>query len=41
MALEDMKNIALITKIGLYDWTIVPFGFKNATNTFTRTCQQF
>jgi hypothetical protein len=37
MALKDMKKIALITKIGLYDWTVMPFGLKNATSTFTRT----
>jgi len=37
MAPKDMKKTTLITKIGLYDWTIMPFGLKNATNTFTRT----
>jgi len=37
MAPKDMKNKALITKIGLYDWTIMPFGLKNATNTFIKT----
>jgi hypothetical protein len=37
MAPEDMKKIALITKIGLYDWIVMPFGFKNATSTFTKT----
>jgi hypothetical protein len=37
MAPEDMKKTALVTKTGLYDWTVMPFGFKNATNTFTRT----
>jgi len=37
MALKDMKKTALITKTGLYDWTVMPFGLKNATNTFTRT----
>jgi hypothetical protein len=37
MAPENMKKTALITKTGLYDWTVMPFGFKNATNTFTRT----
>jgi putative transposase len=35
MAPEDMKKIALITKTGLYDWTMMPFGLKNATSTFT------
>jgi len=40
MAPEDMKKTALITKIGLYDWTVMPFGFKNATSTFTRTMSE-
>ncbi len=37
MALEDMKKIALITKTRLYDWTVMPFGLKNATNNFCKT----
>ncbi len=37
MAPEDMKKTTLITKTGLYDWTVMPFGLKNVTNTFTRT----
>jgi len=37
MAPEDMKKTALITKTGLYDWTVMPFRLKNATSTFTRT----
>jgi hypothetical protein len=37
MAPKDMKKTTLITKTGLYDWTIMPFGLKNATNIFTRT----
>ncbi len=40
MAPEDVKKTALITKTGLYDWTVMPFGLKNATNTFTRTMSE-
>jgi hypothetical protein len=40
MAPEDMKKTALITKTGLYDWTVMPFGLKNATSTFTCTMSE-
>jgi hypothetical protein len=40
MALKDMKKTTLITKTGLYDWTVMPFGLKNATNTFTKTMSE-
>jgi putative transposase len=40
MAPEDMKKTYLITKTGLYDWTIMPFGLKNATSMFTKTMSE-
>lgn len=40
MAPEDVKKTALITKTGLYDWMVMPFGLKNATSTFTRTMSE-
>jgi hypothetical protein len=37
MAPKDMGKTALVTKSGLFEWTIMPFGLKNATSTFTWT----
>jgi hypothetical protein len=36
MAPENMRKTTLITKSGLYDWTVMPLCLKNATSTFTR-----
>ncbi len=40
MAPKDVKKTALITKTGLYDWTVMPFSLKNATSMFTRTMSE-
>jgi hypothetical protein len=37
---KDNKKTVLITKTGLYDCTVMPFGLKNATSTFTRTMSE-
>jgi hypothetical protein len=37
MSLEDVKKTTLITKSSLFDWNVMPFDMKNATNTFSRT----
>lgn len=33
---KGYEKITLITKSELYDWIVMPFSFKNATNTFTK-----
>jgi hypothetical protein len=40
MVPEDVKKTTLITETELYDWTVMPFGLKNATSTFTRTMSE-
>jgi hypothetical protein len=40
MAPKDMKKTTLITKIGLYEWTVMLFGLKNATNTIIKTMSE-
>lgn len=38
MAQKDIYKLVLIMmKSGLFDWTIMPFGMKNATNSFLKT----
>ncbi len=37
MAPEDMGKTMLVTKSDLFEWTVMPFGLKNATSTFART----
>jgi hypothetical protein len=40
MAPEDMGKTALVTTSGLFEWTVMPFGLKNATSTFARTMSE-
>jgi len=37
MAPKDIKKTIIITKSTLYQWSVMPFGLKNATNIFSRT----
>jgi hypothetical protein len=37
MAPDDVKKTTMITKLGLYEWNVIPFRLKNAINTFSRT----
>ncbi len=36
-AVGEKQGSALITKVGLFDWNVMPFGMENATNLFSRT----
>jgi hypothetical protein len=35
MALDDVKKKTMIIKSSLYEWNVMPFELKNATNTFS------
>jgi hypothetical protein len=37
MSPDDVKKTAIITKFGLYDWTVMPFRLKIAMGTFSKT----
>ncbi len=37
MAPNDIKKTTIITKLGLYEWNVMPFGLKNLTNAFFQT----
>jgi hypothetical protein len=32
MDVEDVRKIVMITKLGLFDWVMMPFGMKNVNN---------
>jgi hypothetical protein len=36
MALEDIEKTIIITKSALYEWSVMPFGLKNVTGTFSQ-----
>lgn len=38
--LNDVWNIVIIAKIGLFEWKVMPFGLKNAMGTFSRTMKE-
>jgi hypothetical protein len=35
MALKNIKKVVVITKSGLHEWSVMPFGLKNAIGTFS------
>ncbi len=37
MVPNDVKKTTIITKSGLHEWNIMPFGLKNTISTFSRT----
>jgi hypothetical protein len=37
MAPDDVKKTIVITKLGLYEWNVMPFELKIATSTFSWT----
>ena len=37
---DDISKTAVITPFGLYEWLVMPFGVRNAANTFQRMIDQ-
>ncbi len=40
MVPEDIKKITVITKNGLFEWLMMPFGLKNAIGTLSRVMNE-
>jgi hypothetical protein len=36
MTLEDVRRTTIIMKVGLFNWNVMAFGMKNATNILSR-----
>jgi hypothetical protein len=33
---ENIRKTVMITKFGLFEWNVMPFGLKNTTNVFSQ-----